>query len=117
MAAEDERYKFPIAPNTGLLTPREAPGTLITPAFDRYWRTHERVRWQLSDIPYNQIDSRLVTADDVATVRWSTLIESHNPVVTAELLTYYREDHEMAADAMLWGYEEFKHYADLRTYL
>lgn len=45
------------------------------------------------------------------------LIESHNPVYTEGLLNYYRPDHEMAADAILWGYEEFKHYLVERTYL
>ena len=45
------------------------------------------------------------------------LIESHNPVVTAELLRHFRPDHEMAADAILWGYEEFKHYLVERIYL
>lgn len=117
MAIEDERYKFPVPPKTGLLTPREDPATLITPTFDRYFRTHERVMWRVGDIPFDQIDRDLVTADDVAAVRWAMLIESHNPVITAELLTYYRLDHEGAVDAILWGYEEFKHYLVERTYL
>lgn len=117
MAIEDERFKFPVTPSTGLLIPRGSPNTLITPAFDKYFRNHERMRWELSDIPFDQIDRSLVTADQVTAVRWAMLIESHNPVVTADLLTYYRPDHEGAADAIVWGYEEFKHYLVERTYL
>lgn len=117
MPIEDGIFKFPVTPSTGLLTPREGAKTLITPAFDKYYRNHERMRWEVSDIPFDQIDRDLVTADQVAAVRWAMLIESHNPVVTADLLTYYRLDHEGAADAIVWGYEEFKHYLVERTYL
>lgn len=106
-----------ITPSTGLLTPKNGPNTLITPEFDKYFRTHERVMWQVSDIPFDQIDGNLIIADEVAAVRWATLIESHNPVFTGALLDYYRMDHEMAADAIMWGYEELKHYMADRTYL
>lgn len=81
-----------VVPNTGLLTPGNNGDTLITPAFDKYFRTHERMMWSVSDIPFDQIDRSKLTPDTVTAVRWAMLIESHNPVVTSELLNYYRMD-------------------------
>lgn len=93
------------------------PGTLFTPRFDRYFRTHEKVMWQFSAINFDEIQRHLITDADIEAVWAAMLVESHNPVFTQYLLEYFRHDHEMAAFIVTWSYEEMKHYGILRTYL
>ncbi|MBI4497905.1 MAG: acyl-ACP desaturase [Chloroflexi bacterium] len=104
-------------PQTDSLVAPRVPGTLFTPAFDRFFRTHERVMWNFSSIPFEKIDLSLITEDDINALRAAMLVESHNPVYTRVLLDYFRMDHEMAAFVVTWSYEEMKHYGVLRTYL
>ena len=106
-----------VIPKTGLLTPKDRVGVFFTPALDKFYRGHEKAMGRFSSIPFDEIDKSLVTDTDVMAVRWTMLIESHNPVYTRELLDYFVHDHEMAAFAAIWGYEELMHYAKLRTYL
>jgi rubrerythrin len=94
-----------------------APGVLISPEFDRFFRTHEKVMWQLSAIDFSKMQPELLTADEVEALRGAMLVESHNPVYTMRILEYYRPDHEVTSFVTTWGYEEMKHYAILRTYL
>lgn len=116
--ATENRYKSPPPPHTGLLIPRENPeGTFITPALDKFYRTSEKMMGRFSAIRFDQIQRELVTEPEVQAVRWGMLIESHNPVYTAELLNYLGPDHEMAAFTVIWSYEELMHYAKLRSYL
>ncbi len=49
-----------VTPSAGRVVP-PSPGTLITPEFDRFFRTHERVVWSFSAIPFNEIDTTLIT--------------------------------------------------------
>lgn len=92
-------------------------GTIISPAFDRFYRMHEKVMWNFSQIDYNAIQPELLTTDIVEAVRGAMLVESHNPVYTMRILEYYRADHEATSFTTTWGYEELKHYLVLRTYL
>lgn len=105
-----------VTPTSGKPVPPN-PGTFINPAFDRFFRTHERVMWSFSAIPFDKIDLSLITEEDLNAVRGAMLVESHNPVYTRMLLDYFRMDHEMAAFVVTWSYEELKHYGALRTYL
>lgn len=93
------------------------PGQLFSPEFDRFYRTHERVMWELGDIDFSAIQSELLTDNEVQAVRGAMLVESHNPVYTNFLLDFFRHDHEMAAFVVTWSYEELKHYMALRAYL
>ena len=92
-------------------------GTMFTPRFDRFFRTHEKVMWQFSSIDFNAIQPELLTPGIVEAVRGAMLVESHNPVYTMRILEYYRPDHEMTSFTTTWSYEELKHYLVLRTYL
>ncbi|MBI2040414.1 acyl-ACP desaturase [Candidatus Microgenomates bacterium] len=92
-------------------------GTIITPAFHRFFKTHEAQMWRMDDMRFDQIDRGLLTEDEIVAVRGAMLVESHNPVYTQVLLDYFRHDHEMAAFIVTWSYEELKHYLALRTYL
>lgn len=96
---------------------KNPPGTLFTPRFDRFFRTHERVMWQMGSLDFNTLRPELLTTKDIEGVKTATLVESHNPVYTQRLLEYFRNDQEMASFVVTWAYEEMKHYAVLRTYL
>lgn len=93
------------------------PGIIFTPRFDQFFRTHERVMWQLGNIDFGTIQKDKITQDDIGGVRAAMLVESHDPVVTQVLLGMTRYDQEMSAFTITWSYEELKHYAALRTYL
>ena len=93
------------------------PGTMFTPRFDRFFRSHERVMWQYGAIKWDEIQPDLVTDTDIDAIRAAMLVESHNPVYTQYLLEYFRDDHEMTSFIVTWSYEEMKHYGVLRTYL
>lgn len=103
----------------GLLpSPRPGqPGTLISPEFDRFFRLHEKVMWQLSAVDFSKMQPERLGDEEVEALRGAMLVESHNPVYTMRILEYYRADHEVTSFVTTWGYEEMKHYAILRTYL
>lgn len=105
-----------VAPNTGLLIPREGP-VFITPRFSRFLHTHQEVMQNFNSIPFDEIDRSLITEGDIEAIRGAMLVESHNPIYSRELLDYFSQDHEMAAFITTWSYEEMKHYGILRTYL
>lgn len=67
------------------------PGTIITPRFDRFFRTHEKVMWQFNSIDFKAIQPELLTPEIVEATRGAMLVESHNPVYTMRILEYYRE--------------------------
>lgn len=89
----------------------------MTARLDRFYRTHERVMWDFTAIPWDRIQRHLIRETDLMAIRGAMLIESHNPVYTQVLLNYFRHDQEMAAFTVLWSYEELKHYAVLRAWL
>lgn len=92
-------------------------GTMVTPRFDRFFRTHEKMMWNFGALDFGAIRKDLLTKDDAAGVRAAMLVESHNPVYTMRILEYFRADHEMTSFVVTWAYEEMKHYVVLRSYL
>lgn len=92
-------------------------GVLVNPIFDKFFRVHEKVRWELAELDFSTIDTSLLSDDDVTAVRTAMLVESHYPVYTLRLLEYFRADHEMTAFVTSWAYEEMKHHLVLRAYL
>lgn len=93
------------------------PGILVSPAFDRFYKTHRKVMWDLDEIEYDKINPAKLDDDDVEALTTAMKVESHNPVYTMRLLEYFRDDHEMTSFITTWSYEEMKHYIALRTYL
>ncbi len=93
------------------------PGTMVSPRFDRFFRTHEKVMWEFGALDFGAIEKDKLTQNDVDGVRAAMLVESHNPVYTMRILEYFRADHEMTSFVVTWGYEEMKHYVVLRSYL
>ncbi|MCX6021752.1 MAG: acyl-ACP desaturase [Chloroflexi bacterium] len=93
------------------------PGVFISPSFNTFFRTSERVMWKFSAVPWDKIERDKITEDDINAVRAAMLVESHNPIYSKVLLDYFAQDHEMAAFVVTWAYEELKHYGVLRTWL
>lgn len=93
---------------------------IISPRFNKFFRTHERVIRQIRSIDFSIFQPELSTPEDRAAVRAAMLVESHNPVYTEGILGYFRgqsDEQEMASFTQTWGYEEMRHYFLLRTYL
>lgn len=113
-------------------------GTVGDPVFDKFYRDHERMTWSLSDLGDNlrasvegtplepgsavilpQFKPELLTQTEVDSLTTSMLIESHNPVYTANLNSYpanrmdFRETNFLAT----WSYEEWRHFQASLMYL
>ena len=106
-----------VTPNAYVEASGKEVGTLVTPAFDTFFRNHEKMLWGVGEINFKAIRKDLLTPDDTKALIGGMLVESHNPVFTSQLMEYYRADHEMTSFLPVWGYEEMKHYVFLRTYL
>src|SRR5216684_1210163 len=85
--------------------------------FGQFFATHERMLWKLSDLPWDRIDRHQLDTGTVAAVQAAMLVESHNPVYASTLLGKFRLDYKMTNFLAVWTYEEFKHFAGLKTYL
>jgi len=85
--------------------------------FGQFFATHERMLWKLSDLPWDRIDRHQLDTGTVAAVQAAMLVESHNPVYASTLLAKFRLDYKMTNFLAVWTYEEFKHFAGLKTYL
>lgn len=105
----------------GLVVPQEGPQEgqpiIISPLFNRFYRTSEGVMWRFNHLDHTIFRPDLLRKEDTDAVWAAMLVESHNPVYTTGLNEYYRADHEMTSFIQTWGYEELKHYLVLRTYL
>lgn len=106
-------------PFTSPLVVPKHPSNILAgdPDFDKFFRIHEKVMWQLGGIDFNSIQPDLLTDLDVKALRGAMLVESHNPVYTSRILDYYRHDRPMTSFVVTWAYEEMKHYEVLLAYL
>ena len=85
-----------------------------------FFKTHERVSWNLTeilDIGPDEIDVEGLTETDVYVVESTMLVESNNPDYVANLLKYFEADQHACDFIMMWAVEEWKHYYALRDYL
>lgn len=85
-----------------------------------FYRTHERVSWNLTevlDLDWHDIRVEALKPTDVDVVESALLVESNNPDYVAELLEYFKNDHDMCDFLMMWGIEEWKHYYALYDYV
>lgn len=101
-----------------LIVPKHPSNVLAgDPDFDRFFRIHEKVMWQLGGIDFSSVKPELLTDLDIKALRGAMLVESHNPVYTSRILDYYRNDRPMTSFVVTWAYEEMKHYEVLLAYL
>lgn len=108
-------FESPVTPNAHVQIPAR-PGLVVNPYFDAFYRGHKKAMWGLDQIPFDRIQPKKLTDDDLLALVTAMKVESHNPVYTAGLLEYFRPDHEMTSFIVVWSYEELQHYLSLRAY-
>jgi hypothetical protein len=81
------------------------------------FRRLERSRWQLSDIPFESIDSERLSPRLATVVRVNCLMELSSLYATRMFLRDFRELPDFCQFISIWYYEEMKHYLVLRRYL
>jgi hypothetical protein len=96
---------------TSTAGPRESP------LYDRIFRRLERARWQLADVPFDQIDAGRLTPEMATVVRVNCLMELSSLYATRMFLRDFRELPDFCQFISIWYYEEMKHYLVLRRYL
>ena len=85
-----------------------------------FYRTHERVSWNLTellDIPWTAIELDRLSVADINVVETTMLVEANSPDYVANLIEYFKSDQDVCDFIMMWAIEEWKHYYALRDYL
>lgn len=97
--------------STGAAVTRELP------LYDRIFRRLERSRWQLADVPFDQIDAGRLPPKLATVVRVNCLMELSSLYATRMFLRDFRKLPDFCQFISIWYYEEMKHYLVLRRYL
>ncbi len=87
------------------------------PLYDDMFRRLEKVRWQLSDIPFDQIDRDAIHPDTLKFIRVNCLMELSSLYAERMFLRDFRSQPDFCQFTSVWYYEEMKHYLVLREYL
>lgn len=87
------------------------------PLYDRMFHRLERVRWNLSDIPFDEIDRTRLSDETISFVRVNCLMELSSLYAERMFLRDFREWPDFCQFTSIWYYEEMKHYLVLREYL
>lgn len=87
------------------------------PLYDRIFRRLEKVRWNLADVPFGDIDTGLVDDETLTFLRVNCLMELSSLYATRMFLRDFRENPDFCQFVSIWYYEEMKHYLVLREYL
>jgi len=87
------------------------------PLYDRIFRRLEKVRWSLADVPFRDIDTRLLDDESLTFLRVNCLMELSSLYATRMFLRDFRENPDFCQFVSIWYYEEMKHYLVLREYL
>lgn len=87
------------------------------PLYDRVFRRLERARWNLADIPFDEVDRSAVSEESLVFLRVNCLMELSSLYATRMFLRDFRENPDFCQFMSIWYYEEMKHYLVLREYL
>jgi|CXWL01.1.fsa_nt_gi hypothetical protein len=85
-----------------------------------FFKTHERVTWNLTEIleiPWQDIDIDALTPTDIYVAESAMLVEGNGPDYVANLLEYFKADQDVCDFVMMWAIEEWKHYYALADYI
>lgn len=85
--------------------------------YDSLFRRLEKVRWDLSDIPFEQVDRDLVSQDTLDFVRVNCLMEMSSLYATRMFLRDFQHNPDFCQFMSIWYFEEMRHYLALREYL
>lgn len=85
-------------------------------SYDIY-KEHAKVRWELSHIPWDQIDPSAATEEEVRIARALAFGESNAIAALHLFLNETQDDYDFSAYASLWSFEEIRHHYAFRTWL
>jgi len=87
------------------------------PLYDRLFRRLEKVRWGLSDIPFDEVDRDAVQPETLDFVRVNCLMELSSLYATRMFLRDFQHNPDFCQFMSIWYFEEMRHYLALREYL
>ena len=87
------------------------------PLYDTLYHRLEKVRWNMSDIPFDQIDKSAVSAETLQFVRVNCLMELSSLYATRMFLRDFQNNPDFCQFQSIWYFEEMRHYLVLREYL
>ncbi len=87
------------------------------PLYDVIFRRLEKVRWELSDIPFADVDRDRISQETLTFLRVNCLMELSSLYATRMFLRDFRSNADFCQFMSIWYYEEMKHYLVLREYL
>jgi hypothetical protein len=85
--------------------------------YPELFKTLERVRWSLDDLPWDRFDASLLSDEQAQTVKMNAITEWAALPATEMFLRDNRHDSDFSAFMSVWFYEEQKHALVLMEYL
>jgi hypothetical protein len=85
--------------------------------YPELFKTLERVRWSLDDIPWDRFDASLLSDEQAQTIKMNAITEWAALPATEMFLRDTRHDSDFSAFMSVWFYEEQKHALVLMEYL
>ena len=85
--------------------------------YPELFKTLERVRWSLDDIPWDRFDATRLSEEQAQTVKMNAITEWAALPATEMFLRDNRHDSDFSAFMSIWFYEEQKHALALMEYL
>jgi hypothetical protein len=85
--------------------------------YPELFKTLERVRWNMDDIPWDSFDASLLSDEQAQTVKMNAITEWAALPATEMFLRDNRHDSDFSAFMSVWFYEEQKHALVLMEYL
>jgi hypothetical protein len=85
-------------------------------SYDIY-QQHAKVRWELSDIPWDELQPATVREEEIRIARALAFGESNAIAALHLFLNETQDDYDFSAYASLWSFEEIRHHYAFRTWL
>ncbi|MDP7062976.1 MAG: ferritin-like domain-containing protein [Planctomycetota bacterium] len=87
------------------------------PLYDALYHRLEKVRWNMSDIPFDTVDKDAVSEETIEFVRVNCLMELSSLYATRMFLRDFQGNVDFCQFMSVWYFEEMRHYLILREYL
>ncbi len=85
--------------------------------YPELFKSFERVRWSMDDIPWSEFDGSLLSDEQARTIKYNAITEWAALPATEMFLRDNRHDSDFSAFMSVWFYEEQKHALVLIEYL
>jgi hypothetical protein len=85
--------------------------------YPELFRSMERARWSMADVPWDRFDAAALTDEQALTVKMNAITEWSALPATEMFLRDNRGDEDFSAFMSIWFYEEQKHALVLMEYL